>query len=222
MPMPRSLMLAMVASGSVMVAGFVTLARFAVPPPKIDVEVIPPATDPDFAAAIPPFELTERSGQVVRTADLLGKVWVASFVFTRCNGPCPAVTATVARLQSDFATMPDVRLVTFTVDPKRDKPDELQKYAAKYGADPVRWLFLTGPEPELHSLMVDGFKIARFQRPDGKPGEEFDHSTRLVVVDKKGNARGYYDGFPPDATDTAKYDESQKKLRAKVTALLGE
>src|ERR1700722_8203749 len=66
------------------------------------------------------FALTERDGSTVRKADLLGKVWVASFVFTRCTGPCPQVTATMARLQDAFRDEPDVRLVTFTVDPEND------------------------------------------------------------------------------------------------------
>src|SRR3954452_3323939 len=82
----------------------------------------PPADDIRFP--VPDFALTERSGKPVTKADLAGKVWVASFVFTRCPGPCPAVTATVARLQADLAGDPGVRFVTFTVDPERDDPAE--------------------------------------------------------------------------------------------------
>src|SRR5207302_2885545 len=76
----------------------------------------------DIRSPLPDFKLTERSGRPVAKADLAGKVWVASFVFTRCNGPCPAVTATVARLQAELAGEPDVRFVTFTADPARDDP----------------------------------------------------------------------------------------------------
>src|SRR5688500_13074170 len=100
----------------------------------------PPARVPDAAAddlrfPLPDFKLTERSGKAVSKADLAGKVWVASFVFTRCSGPCPAVTATVARLHSELAGESGVRFVTFTVDPDRDDPGELKKYAERYRAD---------------------------------------------------------------------------------------
>src|SRR5262245_3008746 len=95
------------------------------------------------------FALTERSGRTVTNADLLGKVWVASFVFTRCTGPCPQVSGTVARLQKDLEGEKDVRLVTFTVDPEHDNANELREYAAHFGAYPDRWLFLTGKEQEV-------------------------------------------------------------------------
>ena len=54
------------------------------------------------------FTLTDRSGREVTAADLRGKVWIASFIFTRCSGPCPQVTAAMADLQKDFASQPDV------------------------------------------------------------------------------------------------------------------
>src|SRR5438270_607734 len=59
------------------------------------------------------FRLTERSGQSVTRDDLLGKVWVAAFVFTRCAGPCSQVSGTMARLQKELPDRDDVRLVSF-------------------------------------------------------------------------------------------------------------
>src|SRR5205085_792036 len=143
---------------------------------------------PDDLGPVGEFALTERGGEVVRDADLRGKVWVASFVFTRCTGPCPQVTATIRRLQSDPDLPKEVMFVTFTVDPGRDDPDELKKYADHFKADPDRWLFLTGDEKTIHKLLQERFKQTAVRRtgPDVKPGDEFDHSTRLVVVDKKG------------------------------------
>jgi protein SCO1 len=176
---------------------------------------------------VPPFALTERSGKPVSNADLTGKVWVAAFVFTRCSGPCPSVSATMARLQSelDLANQPDLRLVTFTVDPDRDTPDELKKYADHFRAHPDRWLFLTGKEAELHRLARDGFKIAadRTQNPKPEAGQEFDHSTKLAVVDKKGHVRGYYDGYPGKHDEGRKgYEESVAELKKAVAGLLKE
>src|SRR5205085_4395139 len=114
---------------------------------------------PDDLGPVGEFALTERGGEVVRDADLRGKVWVASFVFTRCTGPCPQVTATVARLQSELADEPDLRLVTFTVDPECDGPDKLKSYAEHFRADPRRWLFLTGKEEDIHRLLRERFTL---------------------------------------------------------------
>jgi protein SCO1/2/putative membrane protein len=153
------------------------------------------------------FSLTERSGRTITDEDLAGKVWIASFQFTRCTGPCPQISQTMRRLQKELAALPDVRLVTFTVDPERDHPEELRRYAEHFEADPERWLFLTGPEKEIYRLLKEGFHVHAAQR-QGKartPGAEVEHGTKLVVVDRHGHVRGYYDGLPaqkPAGADT--------------------
>ena len=182
---------------------------------------------PPAAIELPDFTLTERSGTPVSKADLRGKVWVASFVFVRCSGPCPTVSATMSRLQTDLdlANRPDLRLVTFTIDPDRDTPDELKKYAERYRAHPDRWLFLTGEEEAVHQLAKQGFKVGvdRSANPNPVEGQEFDHSTRLAVVDKQGRVRGYFDGYrgPNDVEGTG-YEESLAALKETVRGLLAE
>ncbi len=176
---------------------------------------------------LPDFTFTERGGKPFGKCDLEGKVWVASFVFTRCTGPCPSVSATMTRLQTELnvAAEPDLRLVTFTVDPGRDGVKELAKYADKFRADPAKWLFLTGPEAELHTLLNKSFKVQAGPTTNPHPGEgqEFDHSTRLAVVDRAGNVRGYFDGYRgPNDPDDANYLGSLDRLRMLVTKLLGE
>ncbi len=166
------------------------------------------------------FSLTERSGKTVRPADLFGKVWIASFVFTRCTGPCPQVTGTVARLQTELANEPDVRLVTFTVDPDRDDENELKAYADKYSADAERWLFLTGKRDELYRLIEKDFKLAVAANDKPTPGAEVSHSTRLVVVDRHGRSRGYFDGRQVDE-EGKKVDDVPQVVRA-VKTLLAE
>ena len=183
-------------------------------------------TTPDLDFPVGAFALTERSGATVTNETLRGKVWVASFVFTRCTGPCPQVTATVAKLQAELADQPDVRFVTFTVDPARDDPNELKKYAENYRADPARWLFLTGDEATIHKLLHERFKQSTVKKTgsDVKPGDEFDHSTRLVVVDKKGVMRATFEGMPkanfPDAD--ARFADNLTRLKDKVAALTRE
>ncbi|HYH67979.1 MAG TPA: SCO family protein [Urbifossiella sp.] len=186
---------------------------------------LPTSRPADLNFPVGSFSLTERSGKTVTEKDLLGKVWVASFVFTRCLKECPAVTGAVKELQADLRDLPDVRFVTFTVDPSRDNPDELRKYAAKYGADPDRWLFLTGPEATVHALMRDRFMLT-VGRKEGnvKEGDEYDHSTRLSVIDKRGVIRGTFAGMRDDARPDAKeaFAENLNRLKAMVRRLAGE
>jgi cytochrome oxidase Cu insertion factor (SCO1/SenC/PrrC family) len=171
------------------------------------------------------FALTERHGDTVRDSDLRGKVWIASFVFTRCTGPCPQVSATLARLQSEL-TDEDVRFVTFTVDPKHDGPKELAEYAEHFQADPKRWLFLTGKQEDIYRLLREGFHVP-VEENEGdarKPGNEVMHSPKLVVVDRRGHIRGYFDGirdFRDDNPDR-EYEANLQRARQTVAALLRE
>src|SRR5215203_2686543 len=66
----------------------------------------------------PAFELTDQNGKTVAKADLMGKVWIADFIFTNCGGPCPIMTSKLADVQKKVAR-PDVKLVSFSVDPER-------------------------------------------------------------------------------------------------------
>lgn len=150
---------------------------------------------------VPAFALTERSGKTITNHDLAGKIWVADFIYTTCPGPCPLVTAGMAKLQDAVAHDPQVQLVTFTVDPDTDTPPVLAKYADQFGADPNRWWFLTGPKKPLYDLIQNGF-LQAVQDNSGQPPQEgqykVTHSTYLVLIDGDGNMRGFYDGTGPD------------------------
>jgi protein SCO1 len=172
------------------------------------------------------FSLTERGGKTKTQADLLGKVWVASFVFTRCSGPCPQVSAAMARLQSDFTREKDFALVTFTVDPAHDQLKELTEYANLFKADPDRWWFLTGKEKTIHDLVNKGFKVGveRNQDKDVNPGTSIRHDPRLVLVDRQGHIRGYFQGLPDsrDEDPTREFERNLKLLRESIAVLLRE
>ena len=150
---------------------------------------------------VPPFALTERSGKTITNHDLAGKIWVADFIYTTCPGPCPLITAGMAKLQDAVAPDPQVQLVSFTVDPQTDTPAVLAKYADRFGADPNRWWFLTGPEKPLYDLIENGF-LQAVQDNTGQPPQEgqqkVTHSTYLALVDGDGNVRGIYDGVGAD------------------------
>ena len=173
----------------------------------------------------PQFALQERGGTEVTTSDLKGKIWIASFVFTRCTMGCPQVTATMRSLQKDLnlAETDDLRLVTFTVDPENDTLDKLKKYAETYHADGTKWLFLTGKEKIVRPLLQDGFKITANKRENPKPGDEFDHSTKIFVVDKKGRVLQSFDGMQGEHdTDGERYRAGLARLKELVAELRKE
>ncbi|MGH7406768.1 MAG: SCO family protein [Candidatus Methylomirabilales bacterium] len=109
--------------------------------------------------SVPEFSLTERSGRQVRGSDLRGKVWIANFIYTHCPDTCPLQSGQIARLQADLAAEGDVRLVSITVDPERDTPEVLSRYADRFGAAPDRWIFLTGEKEAIHRLAREAFRV---------------------------------------------------------------
>lgn len=158
---------------------------------------------------VPPFALTERSGRPLRAEDLVGRVWIADFVFTRCPDVCPALTRRMARLQSLSSDGSDaVRLVSFSVDPSHDTPDVLRVYAAHAGARDD-WLFVTGPRDAMATLLRDGFRVAFAD--DGPPAAPITHSDRFVLVDRDLRIRGYYHGG--DAEDVERLARDATALR---------
>ena len=145
---------------------------------------------------VPPFQLVNQNGQPFGSAQLNGKIWIADFIFTSCRGPCPLISTRMSELQKPLEKT-DVHLVSFSVDPETDTPEVLRGYAEKLHAEPKRWDFLTGPKSAIYKLSHDGFKLAI---SDGSDAEGIPvHSTRMVLVDRQGQIRGYYEGTEADA-----------------------
>jgi protein SCO1/2 len=186
---------------------------------------------------VPDFALTERGGRQVTRADLLGKVWIVDFFYTECPDTCPLQSANMARLQDALAQEPDVCLVSISVDPEHDTPEVLSEYAARFGADPDRWIFLTGSRDAIYRLAIEGFHLGVVDRGEQTRRETGEglawlgrasawahpvpnadrkpvlHSSRFVLVDRQAQLRGYYHG-----TDW----ESLDRLQANVKIVLRE
>jgi protein SCO1/2 len=156
---------------------------------------------------IPAFQLTDQSGRPFDSKSLAGKIWVADFIYTTCPGPCPRMSSQMRGVQSAVVAMPDVKLVSFTVDPKNDTPVALAAYAARYRAQPGRWVFLTGAQADLETLCRNGFKL-------GDVGGALAHSTRFVLVDRQSRVRGLY--------STSEDDGAVARLLHDIRMLEGE
>jgi protein SCO1/2 len=158
---------------------------------------------------VPDFELTSQDGEVFREASLKGHVWIADFIYTTCPGPCPRMSSHMSALQKATASTPDIRLVSFTVDPAKDTPPVLAAYASRYQANPARWTFLTGKTETLQLLSRDTFKLSDID-------SSMNHSTRFVLIDQKGRVRGYYGTMTGDPIKQIAADARQ--LREETTS----
>lgn len=133
------------------------------------------------------YALTERSGEQFSFADLKGRVWVASFFFTACPGPCAEMNRLVAQLQQN-PEYSQVKFISITCDPDNDTTDRLATYARSFNADPEQWLFLTGEFDQIQRLGNEIFAVTVGSK---------EHSDRLILVDAEGYVRGTYRSRDP-------------------------
>ncbi|MEI9900558.1 MAG: SCO family protein [Hyphomicrobium sp.] len=140
---------------------------------------------------------------------MAGKIWIADFIFTTCPGPCPRMSATMKRVEKGTTALPNVEIVSFTVDPDHDTPPVLAEYAQRYAADTRRWHFLTGPMKQLDALSFDAFHL---NHTDGKLG----HSTRFAIVDGKGQLRAFIgtEDADPGASNARRREAPERGILA--------
>ena len=155
---------------------------------------------------IPPFQLIDEKGKVFSSKSLQGKIHVASFFFTRCTTICPKISTQISRIQDTFEGDAQVHLISISVDPVHDRPAQLKLYAQRFDANPAQWTFLTGEKKVIYPLILTGYHVpladaSEYDQAIKNPDETFIHSERLVLVDKEGIIRGFYDGTDKKEVD---------------------
>ncbi|MBA3900225.1 MAG: SCO family protein [Bacteroidetes bacterium] len=140
---------------------------------------------------LPAFSFTNQYGETVSSTDFKGKIMVANFFFTTCPTICPKMTSGLVHAREKLKDYPQVIFLSHTVDPETDTVEALAAYAKKARAD-EGWHFVTGEKEEIYRQAVIGFMVGA-QEDVLAPGG-FLHSEQIVLVDKSGRIRGYYDG----------------------------
>ena len=139
----------------------------------------------------PQFSLTSQDGKRVSMTDVRGKVVVVAFIYTTCADICPLLTAKMARLQGrlgpDFGR--NVVFASITVDPERDTPAALARYARTHGANLSGWTFLTGPRADIEDVALRYGVVVR-----NTPARGVDHTLLTSIVDRRGIMRVQYLG----------------------------
>lgn len=169
---------------------------FLAPPPGRNAAL---GIEPDRPRTLADFTLTDRSGRTITRANLAGKFLVVNFVHSSCSVSCSVVNQRMAEIQRRTAGQNDVQLVSLTVDPRTDTPPVLAEFGAKFGADPNRWLLLTGEKSMLYGLIETSFLrrdplVNDLNMPGGFIGTE-----RIALVDAQGRTRKYFDGMKATA-----------------------
>jgi protein SCO1/2 len=142
---------------------------------------------------VPPFTMTDSDGHSFNGSSLLGKVWVADFIYTSCPAACPMMSARMKRVHKEIAGLPDVRIVSFSVDPK-DTPADLKAFGSRYGGATPDWIFLAGTAQIVHQIAFTTFHT-------GDILGKIEHSTKFALVDKHGYIRGYYSSLAAEGDD---------------------
>ena len=160
---------------------------------------------------VPPFELVDDRGQAFTEQALRGHPTIVDFVFTRCDTICPTISARMAELQDKLSDPPaaSILLVSISVDPNHDTPEKLAAYAAKLGARPDKWRFVTGRLDRIERLVKGPFGSAMAATgvtASGAPA--ISHSGNFVLVDGDLTIRGIY-----DSGDPAKLEELMRHAR---------
>lgn len=143
---------------------------------------------------IEPFSYQNQDGKTVSLKSLKGEVWIADFIFTNCKTVCPPMTAHMTELQKRMkAENLDVRIVSFSVDPKNDTPKQLKAFAAKYPLSFENWDFLTGySQKEIEEFAYNSFK-AIVKKPEGE--DQVIHQTSFYLVGPDGKVLKDYNGM---------------------------
>ncbi len=177
--------------------------------PTADRELPRQAQKKPMAPGFIGMDFVDQSGRPFDEALLHGRPWIADFIFTSCAGSCPIMSDKMASLQKQLP--PEVLLVSFSVDPKRDTPEALAAYARRFGAQPGRWSLLTATTDSLktdpaliYRFVQHGFNLSAAE--GGDPEEPIIHSSRFVLVDRTGEIRGYYDSSEPEKLEQLAQD----------------
>jgi protein SCO1/2 len=162
------------------------------------------------ADTIAPFQFVDQDSASVTNATFEDKIYVADFFFTSCRTICPIMKTQMVRVYEATKEMPDVLLLSHTIDPEYDTVALLHDFAERLGVESKRWHFVTGKKDSIYKIAQTSYFATAMEdksEPDG-----FIHSGAFLLIDKKGRIRGKYDGTKEEEVNRLIVDI--KKLRS--------
>lgn len=146
-----------------------------------------------------PFSFTNQDGKIVTEHDMEGKIYVAEFFFSTCEGICPTMNENMTAVYQAYRGQEDFAILSHTVKPEEDTIEQLKRYSLKYEADGKQWMFLTGNQDSLYRMAIYSYIIPVEEKLDPNGVPAFIHSENFILVDKEKKLRGVYDGTNKEA-----------------------
>ncbi|RZP02502.1 MAG: SCO family protein [Flavobacteriales bacterium] len=141
----------------------------------------------------PDFILTNQDSILISNEDLIGKVYVLEFFFTRCPDICIEMNRNMKLLDEKFGESNEFGIVSITIDPQNDNPSTLKKYSEVLDIQSQNWHFLTGEKDYIYNLANNGFNIYANQNVNFAGG--FEHQGYFALIDKDGYIRSRKDNY---------------------------
>jgi protein SCO1 len=145
------------------------------------------------------FSLIDQNGKPFTDADLKGKVNVVNFMFTTCRGICPILSKEMKALSSSFSRYGTFSLLSISVDPENDTPEQIRAWRKKQGVNNERWSFITGQRKDIRQLLEEQFLV-------GLPDDPNIHSDRFMLLDRENVIQGSYQLSRPETLESLKRD----------------
>ncbi len=142
--------------------------------------------------SIAPFSFVDQDSSIITNDTFLDKIYVADFFFTTCRTICPIMKTQMLRVYDATREMPDVLMLSHTIDPDYDTVALLHDFADRLGVESKRWHFVTGVKDSIYKIAQTSYFATAMEdktEPDG-----FIHSGAFLLIDKKQRIRGKYDG----------------------------
>ncbi|GAA3600208.1 SCO family protein [Flavivirga amylovorans] len=145
------------------------------------------------------FSLVNQNGKTITQNDYKDKIYVADFFFTTCQTICPIMTDHMEQIQREIINDNDVMLLSHSVTPEIDTVAQLKRYAKKKGVNDSKWNLVTGDKKQIYQLARKSYLAVK----DNGDGGPFDmvHTENFMLVDKKRQIRGFYDGTDSEDID---------------------
>lgn len=142
------------------------------------------------------FSLTNQNGETITQNTYKDKIYVADFFFTTCQTICPIMTDHMVDIQDEIKNDDDIMLLSHTVTPEIDSVAQLKKYAIKKGVNDKKWNLVTGDKKQIYDLARKSYLAVK----DQDYGDQYDmiHTENFMLIDKKRQIRGFYDGTNPE------------------------
>jgi protein SCO1/2 len=141
---------------------------------------------------IAPFSFIDQDSALITNQTFTDKIYVADFFFTTCRTICPIMKTQMLRVYEATREMPDVLILSHTIDPEYDTVALLHDFAGRLGVNSERWHFVTGVKDSIYKIAQTSYFATAMEdktEPDG-----FIHSGAFLLIDKKQRLRGKYDG----------------------------